>query len=186
MLHPYQCLLCCKLPDEPQTAIIVAASGPFIHMFSACDGNLMSTWPQQNSTENSNQKPEIGKDGSVADSTTAVNVTVAERPPKRRKVSASRDDSSSSTDIIVEEGNNNVESSLMKQPSSSPIVNLACTSSGKNVVAVTGEDKCIRVFELTASGTMNQLSERLICTAFDTFPLLIGLGTCLKGHVRLH
>lgn len=38
--------------------------------------------------------------------------------------------------------------------------NLIVTSDGRHVVAVTGEDKCIRVFETTLASELRQLSER--------------------------
>ncbi|KAL8796671.1 MAG: hypothetical protein Q9195_001061 [Heterodermia aff. obscurata] len=39
---------------------------------------------------------------------------------------------------------------------------MICTSSGEYVVAVTGEDKAIRVFELRRDGSLMQISERLM------------------------
>ena len=46
------------------------------------------------------------------------------------------------------------------EPSNSPIVRLAASNDGKYVIAVTGEDKCIRVLNLSAEGLLVLFSER--------------------------
>ena len=83
------------------------------------------------------------------------------RPSKRQKLPPTRDESgSSSVEIVVAEDSDNVESTTSQQPSVPPVIKLAGTSAGQYVIAVTGEDKCIRVFDLAANGTLTQLSER--------------------------
>ena len=94
------------------------------------------------------------------------------RPPtKRRKMSprAAISSESSSAEIVVE------GSDGAKYFHSNPVIKLAATSNGRHVVAVTSEDKCMRVFELKGDGVMYQTSERsassnphfLYCTHTD-------------------
>ena len=85
----------------------------------------------------------------------------SQRSPKRQKLSPAKDESGSfSAEIVVAGDSDNEVSTSSQQPSNPPIVKLAGTSAGQHVVAVTGEDKCIRVFALAAKGTLTQLSER--------------------------
>jgi len=160
MLHPYQCLLYCSGFDQSEGGILVAASGPYIHTFSADNGSHISTWPPIRATkqydERATKAPPISTDQLVVENDNAA----FERPQKRRRLSSVREDSGSSAEIVVGGGSKDVEGLETKQSSSPPVVNLACTSTGQRVVAVTGEDKCIRVFELTAGGIISQLSER--------------------------
>ena len=85
----------------------------------------------------------------------------SEPPSKRQKVSLIRDESSNSaTEIVVMRDSDNDEFSIPQQLLNPLVIKLAGTSNGQHVVAVTGEDKCIRVFDLAADGTLTQLSER--------------------------
>ena len=85
----------------------------------------------------------------------------SERPSKRQKVSLARDESSNSaTEIVVARDSDNDESSVPQRVLKPLVIKLSGTSNGRHVVAVTGEDKCIRVFDLAADGTLMQLSQR--------------------------
>ena len=85
----------------------------------------------------------------------------SKRPPKRQRLSPAREESgSSSAEIVVAGESDNGETTSSQEPLNPPIIKLASTSAGQHVIAVTGEDKCIRVFDLAVNGTLAQLSER--------------------------
>jgi tRNA (guanine-N(7)-)-methyltransferase subunit TRM82 len=160
MLHTYQCLLYCPRPDQPDAATILAASGPCIHTFSVLNGNHLSSWPPYQDSEQNVQDSITRVNTDTEQSATGVGEATAGPPQKRRKLSSAREDSGSSAEIVVGNDSKDDGGSDTKRYLSLPIANLACTATGHHIVAVTGEDKCIRVFELTAHGILRQLSER--------------------------
>ena len=81
------------------------------------------------------------------------------QPPSKRQKLAPALSESSSAEIVVEK----VESAPPPHP---PVVKLAATRNGGYVVAVTGEDKCIRVLQMSANGSLTQLSERSVTRKF--------------------
>ena len=137
--------------------MLLAASGPFIHSFNAQDGSFLSTWPSQ------------GLQGKIATLTdTAINtkgsgiagVPQSERPSKRRKTSLSPKGSSSTSAEILVEDQTETECIGTIQASHADVSKMICTSNGSHVIVVTGEDKAIRVFELSEDGSLIQISER--------------------------
>lgn len=160
MLHLYQRMLYCPRLGQPDAAVILAASGSHIHAFSAHHCNHLSSWPLNDFSEQNARSAisriNVGAEEAVLDR----EIVASERPQKRRKLSSAREDSSSSAEILVGGGTQDVDNSEPKQLLTPNIINLACTSTGQHFVAVSGDDKCIRVFELTVGGIMNQLSER--------------------------
>ena len=158
MSHPYQCL--CHCPGTG-TGILVGACGSRIHTFSAQNGRYLSTWPfieKSARTQSISRKSEL--DLKVSSMSSPLQDEV-EPPLKRQKLSLVKDESSSSSaEIVVAGDSDHNESSSLQQPSNPPVIRLARTSNGQQVIAVTGEDKCIRVFDLAADGTLTQLSER--------------------------
>ena len=160
MQHPYQCLLYCSRSDHNEAGVLVAASGPYIHTFSAQHGTHLSTWPSNQDFKQSTQKAKGTEAGSELIEDQSSSHEDSHRPQKRRKLSPPRDDSGSSAEIVVNGGNANGQNSNLKQASNPPVIKLAGTSTGQYVVAVTGEDKCLRVFELSENGCLKPLSER--------------------------
>ena len=161
MLHPYQCLYYCHQPSQFETGILVGASGCFIHTFNAQDGRYLSTWPSLGKvTQNQSIGDQNRDESEVPDRKSTIH-DGSERPTKRQKLTLARDESgSSSAEIVVAGDSDDGTSSNSGQPVRLPIIKLAGTSNGQQVVAVTGEDKCIRVFDLAADGALTQLSER--------------------------
>ena len=154
MLHPFQCLLYCSLSSEVR--VLVAAAGPYIHTFDVSKGKYLSTWPSLGNSKFLVEEAAITE--SQSDDVTVSKVDSAESPhaAKRRKFSpAGGSSESSSAEIVLE--NHAVEVPRTLNP---PIVKLAATQNGQYVIAVTGEDKCIRVFELARNGVLNEFSER--------------------------
>lgn len=110
--------------------IIVASAGQNIYTFSATDGHKISTWPEDKSSASNN--PETNEDS----------VERSEEPPeKRRKLSPT-----------------GAENKPTNAWQSVPI--LVISPSGRYVVAVTAEDKHVRVFEISTGGVLTESSDR--------------------------
>ena len=155
MLPPYQCLLFCSKHHDRQNGIVLGASASSIYSFSASNGSFLSEWsavtPERprkvSQSEVSSKGTGEGNDG--------------EHRQKRRKLSTPGDysDSTSAEIILDNDGLERRESGALKDPKLS-ILKLAGTSDGEYVIAVTGEDKCIRVLKLLEEGELQTLSER--------------------------
>lgn len=158
MPHPYQCLLYCYRPEDSVSQILIAASGAYIHAFDVSSGQHLSCWPPTNGPVTSNHKQATPVFINEESDLNHDDNDSSQQPSKRRKTSlpAVISTESSSAEIVVE-GSDDREDFH-----SNPVIKLAATSKGRHLVAVTGEDKCMRVFELTGMGTMHQLSERLV------------------------
>ena len=173
MSHPYQCLLHCHQVSPIEAGILVAASGSYIHTFSAQSGRYLSTWPPLEDTAQTRSAGQNNENEFKVPHMKRFSQDDAKRPPKRQKLSPAREESgSSSAEIVVAGDSDNGETTISQQLLNSPIIKLAGTSAGQYVIAVTGEDKCIRVFDLAVNGTLTQLSERqdsnsrLLCVTY--------------------
>lgn len=159
MSAPFQCLLASPLtPGAPQKHLLLGAAGSKIYSFSADTGVLLSSWSHKTGSNTEKEKPASKPSPSKSDTKPTDTV---EPPAKRRKHAPSGHASdSSSAEIVVENGSK--KRRRPKQPIifGHNVTKLIHTSSGGHVVAVTGEDKCIRVFELHKTGVLKQLSER--------------------------
>ena len=146
MSPPFQCLLASPLtPGASQKHLLLGAAGSKIYSFSADTGVLLSSWSHKTGSNIENENP----------------TDIVEPPAKRRKHAPSGHASdSSSAEIVVENGSK--KRRRPKQPImfGHNVTKLIHASSGGHVVAVTGEDKCIRVFVLHKTGMLEQLSER--------------------------
>ncbi|KAL2041451.1 hypothetical protein N7G274_005833 [Stereocaulon virgatum] len=163
MPHPYQCLLYCAQPGRTDGGVLVAASGPYIHTFSAEDGTNLYTWPSDEVLKSCNEKGEDTDHGSETKEEVRSGREDHKRPRKRRRLSPPGEDSGSSAEIVVDGGSNaNGQGAKVKQASHPPVTKLVGTSTGQYVVAVTGEDKCLRVFELLENGSLKPLSVRVM------------------------
>ena len=169
MQHPFQCLLYCSQSYEHQ--ILVAAAGPYIHTFDVNNGVHLSTWPPPDSKSHSIVEVEDKSNGGNGVAEQNTDKYEHHRAAKRRKISPVYGGSeSSSAEIVVESNSNEIP-----QPPNPPIVKLIATRDGHYVVAVTGEDKSIRVLLLLANGTLEQVNERYAAvTVFKIFT-----GSCV-------
>ncbi|PYI25898.1 putative tRNA methyltransferase [Aspergillus indologenus CBS 114.80] len=123
---------CVQFVQRPQAKLLLASAGPRLYSYSAETGQRLASWPQD--TGSSDQEP----------------------PEKKRKVSTAEAGP-------VEEPETAEKTEKSKVPpawSNIPIV--TSTSNGEYAIAVTGEDKCIRVFQLQDDGSFQQLSERIM------------------------
>ena len=163
MLNPFQCLYYCPLRDSDKTDILLAAAGPRIFSFNVSDGSLLSIWPSTTDVESTEillQSPfkiiRHGEESGLEEESVSQDKD-AERPGKRRKLSPHGGGLESvSTENVVQDQNE----TSGKAASTSAVIKLTGSSNGKYVVAVTGEDKCIRVFELHRDGTLVENSKR--------------------------
>ena len=142
MPHPFQCLLYCF--RIPSSRLLVTAAGSYLRTFDIDRGVHLCTWPSNGKHEYLDTK--LSKAPLHHDE-------APDSPAKRVKLSLERSESSSA-EIVVD------ETEVIEAPNP-PILKLAATSNGQYVVAISGEDKCIRVFELSAGGILNLYSERL-------------------------
>lgn len=167
MMHPFQRLLICRLGRESSLEILLAATRSRILSFSLQDGRLLSVWRstsiqarnglEDESLTQGQPKPEVSI-GNVKDT------DVTERPSKRQKKAPLDDASeSSSAEIVTEDGKPKSSKSAQAKASNPNLINLAATSDGQYVIAVTDEDKCVRVFRLDIDGALQQLSKRSEC-----------------------
>ena len=92
--------------------------------------------------------------------TKACGSTEMEPPPKRRRTSLSRAVSSSTSTEILVESQVETDANKATQVSNADVTKLICTSNGSHVIAVTGEHKAIRVFQLGEDGILTQINER--------------------------
>ena len=161
MLHSYQCILHCCQRSQKETGILVAASGSYIHTFSGQSGRYLSTWPSLRVTAQTRSTGQNEGQELKAPHLKSFPRDGCERPLKRPRPSPAREESgSSSAEIVVAADSDDGGSPDSQQVPNPPIIKLAGTSAGQHVIAVTGEDKCIRVFDLAVNGTLTQLSER--------------------------
>jgi tRNA (guanine-N(7)-)-methyltransferase subunit TRM82 len=122
--------------------VFIASAGPKIYSWSADDGRQLSVWPLDTEIDN-------GESRNVIEETLS-NSGADEPPEKKRKLSLS------------EQASRGIERRKSGKScaawSSIPI--LVASPTQRYVVAVTGEDKCLRVFSLSENGGLTQISER--------------------------
>lgn len=133
--HPFQSLELVKRQSQGLSNVLVASAGPHIYSYAAESGQRLAVWPQHVETSHA-----------AASGPTSTSENQAP-PEKRIKLSSpeteSEDKPSANTSLTW---------------TNIPMV--LATSDGKHVVALTAEDKCIRVFSLSEDGKFKELSSR--------------------------
>lgn len=135
--YPFHCL-------RYAGGFIVASAGPNLYSYSASDGRKLFTWPES--------KTSISSEAETNDAPERSD----EPPEKRRKISptsAANDDNNNNNNRAIEKNNKTATAW-----SSIPV--LVPSPSGRHVVAVTAEDKHIRVFDINSEGVLTQLNAR--------------------------
>ncbi|KAM0125566.1 hypothetical protein ACHAP3_009681 [Botrytis cinerea] len=156
---PYQCLKQCG-------NYLVAARGSSIDTFDIKDGSYLSTWKspvpestnalkaagEEAQTKSEEKKPEASTPDAPLESSTP--------PAKRRKVSVSEEKEEKT--VVVQQLKKKAKNTAPKIIEPSPITALAITQDLQHVIAVTGEDKTIRVlaWEDTVGKELKQISDR--------------------------
>lgn len=156
--HPFQCLQFI----EKQQRLLIASAGSKIFSYAAETGKRLDVWPR-------NVGPKIESS------------TESHAPhEKKRKVSPPENGPAEVTKSPEEE----TESQTSSTWSTIPI--LTISSGGEYVVALTGEDKTIRVLKVAEDGTLRQLSARSVAQApLPTGMLMLDAGVCQSGRVPL-
>lgn len=139
--HPFQCLRYVKRQSEGRQDLLIATAGRNLYSYAAASGQRLDVWPQNVDTS-SGPAPDAA---STAD---------GQAPPeKRRKLSPAPEQQSDD----VSEQKKGTDST---PPAWSNIPIVVVSHDSKYVVAVTAEDKCIRVFNLNEDGKLRELSSR--------------------------
>ena len=182
MLPPYQSLLFCRRGHQEENNIILCASGSSIFSFSALDGSFLSEWSSAIQKVPAVTTP---REASVNRSEEFLNTDDGR---KRRKLSTQPNGSDSESPEIVVNSGKQKPSEISSGNDTAPfILRIIGTSDGEHVIAITAEDKSVRVLNLQANGRLETLSERYEqkqSTANITADVLT--GTCQKDHAPLH
>ncbi|KAL4977228.1 hypothetical protein BDW66DRAFT_133088 [Aspergillus desertorum] len=136
--HPFQCIQFVKTKNGEHRDVFVASAGAKLFSYAADFGRRLSVWPQDGADIHT---PEANGTGS--------NPETEGPPEKRRKVEQSS-----------EKGDDAGTTAANKARAWTNIPILTSTPDGEYLVALTGEDKCIRVFQIEVDGSFVQLSER--------------------------
>jgi tRNA (guanine-N(7)-)-methyltransferase subunit TRM82 len=135
----------------------VGAAGAKIYTFDAGTGIQLSVW--SSGTEIESQLGYVGSDDSLYNE--GEDVGVSGQPGKRRKLSPAPSTQDQVTRDHPESGGNfEIGKKQNAGISWSMIPILTVSPTGEHIIAVTAEDKCIRVFEINHNGRLSQLSER--------------------------
>lgn len=134
--------------------ILLAASGTCIQSYSFPKGTSLSSWPRDDYDGSSDEE------------------TVQEPPGKRQKLNDSQhasikrqeSEASEASIEIVAEGQKRQKGERRRpkipdltQPN---VSHLIATSDGKFAIAITAEDKAVRVFSISQRGRLRQISSR--------------------------
>ncbi|WEW58272.1 tRNA (guanine-N(7)-)-methyltransferase non-catalytic subunit trm82 [Emydomyces testavorans] len=135
--------------------LLAATAGPGIQIFDAGTGVQLSSWPP--SANALALEPRISPDQGLDDD------ACGEPAGKRRKLSPPFTEGE---EAQVEKGVALKSTPSGKSRSSRriwfTIPILIVSGTGDHIIAVTGEDKCLRVFEIKPDGAFTQLSERFM------------------------
>ncbi|KAL5338981.1 hypothetical protein BJX70DRAFT_180942 [Aspergillus crustosus] len=132
--QPIQCIQFVKTKNSSSRNVLVASSGPKLFSYAAVSGQCLSVWPQDGA-----DIPAANDAGSNQES---------EGPPeKKRKVDPSSEQKPSAP-------------AAQKAVAWTNIPILTSTRDGEYLVALTGEDKSIRVFQIEENGSFTELSAR--------------------------
>jgi tRNA (guanine-N(7)-)-methyltransferase subunit TRM82 len=171
MITPFQRLLVCSRQGQKHFGTVLVASGPSLYAFNTSDGHFLSKWSHsQNASDNANTGRARSPD--------------EQGPPgKRRKLTPPSTGASgqNSPEIITDNGLNERKKPKIPVPNVPAIINLCSTSDGKHIIAVTGEDKCIRVLTLSEDGILEELSQRAMPKRPNALSLTADEKTILCG-----
>ena len=176
MLNPLQRLLFCVRHGPKPLPTLLIASGSSIYVFNTSDGNLLSSWSKLKGTSSAS-RPESRSNKEHHDS------SGQEPAGKRRRLSSPKDETSEqgSPEIVTNDGSNNRQRPKNQRIEVSAVTNLCSTGDGKHIVAITGDDKCVRVLSLSEMGMLEQLSQRMMPKRPNTVTLTHDQATILCG-----
>lgn len=158
MEHPFQKL--CYI-DKGNSSLLLAAAGSHIYSLCLASGSILSTWPSTSDDDFSDAENGIS----------ARKDHPGEPSSKKRRLSpqgaaAEWSDSSVSVEIVAERAKGQRRKRKVIDSKLPNLSHLVTTKDAEHVIAVTTDDKCIRVFELESvsqpgvEGKLKLLSER--------------------------
>lgn len=139
--HPFQSLRIVNRQSQGLSSVLVASAGPYLYTYAAESGQRLAAWPQN---------VEI-RQGAASGPTS----TSEDQAPPEKKIKLSSPENESGNQPAA-----TADNSTNSSPAWTNIPIVLATSDGKHVVALTAEDKCIRVFNLSEDGKLKELSSR--------------------------
>ena len=127
---------------------LVTAAGQKIYVFDSETGSKLSSWPSSSAASSGHSA-----NGNLVQDT-------SEPPEKRRRLSPSVPESDGPTGASENSETASQDDAVSEEIQWQSIPILAVTKARNHVVAVTAEDKCVRVFQVTHDGRLVQLSSR--------------------------
>jgi tRNA (guanine-N(7)-)-methyltransferase subunit TRM82 len=183
--HPFQKL--CYISRSDGRDLLLAATGPYILSLDLRNGGVVSKWPDENPQAVPQQTNKGSRNGKPVGRSTD-----DDPPTKRRKLSPAEEEeqnsreSSVSIEFVSErvKGQRRQKKKLLRSALPN-VTHVMSTTSGGHVIAVTAEDKCIRVFDLDSGGGLKLLSERQGSQlSSDMYHAYRCVDVCQKGFVR--
>ncbi|KAE9381762.1 tRNA methyltransferas-like protein [Stipitochalara longipes BDJ] len=152
---PYQCMVQCG-------NLLIAARGSSIDVFE--DSSLLSTWkcPSMQAVGKALHLTEVTTKLATQNSqSSSVGITIdsSSPPAKKRKLSASEPTESKPVSKEGKKKQNNRSDAVQSGLEAPAVIALAVTRDHHHVIAVTGEDKNIRVFEIAQEDAVFQLKQ---------------------------
>ena len=159
MKLPYNCL-------HAHGNVIFASRGGRIHSFKADDKTHLSTWthPDVKAASEAAKSSEV-----VSQQPVAAQAEDDDQPPAKRQRTSDdgQDEPVSSETQAQRSGANGKENKkgdnkgrMGRVPDRPVVIQLTSTEDGKHIVAVTGHDKAVWVFEHDGNGKLEELSKR--------------------------
>lgn len=151
---PYHCLQQCG-------DILVAARGSSIDLFSLQDGSLLSTWdcPNSEGCDRPDRRDSVEQSEDIK-------LATSPPPAKRRRLSEDKGNVHAEEQENGKRRPNHRSKAVFSGLLAPAVIALGATKKGRHVIAVTGEDKSIRVFEVVSESNgsgkqeLRQLSQR--------------------------
>lgn len=178
---PYQSLSKCG-------QFLVAATTSHIDTFSFSDGTRLSRWSCPKALDaappSSIPDPMLTTQNSENSS---IDIVLDSQPTaKKRRLSLP---SGESPEVISKKQRKTARPGLMnsgcKNPEAPNLIALTSTKDSQHVIAVTGEDKTVRVFQQNGKGVIEQLSERFVYPKYNHSQLIV-LAQCSNVLVPSH
>jgi tRNA (guanine-N(7)-)-methyltransferase subunit TRM82 len=153
MQAPYQCIEKCG-------RILIAASGPSLHAFSLSDGSRQASWTSPLVSNLKLKQEETSDERNVRINSQIPDLVSPSGPPAKRRKFSGGENNPLNERIKASHQLGDGGSQGPQSAAAPAVVYLRSTQNGKHVIAVTGEDKTIRVFEWNGKDNLKQLSER--------------------------
>jgi tRNA (guanine-N(7)-)-methyltransferase subunit TRM82 len=148
-------------------SIVFAARSGRIESFNLHDGSHLSTWIHPDTEKFIDSIKPIDQE--------ILEDTPTSEPPAKRQKTSESDEGAASNSRKDEQtpdeaqaggsGKNGPKQPKPKREDRPVIIQIMGTSDGKHIIAVSGHDKAIWVFENTGAGQLKELSKRSACSS---------------------